>query len=126
MRFPLGYRTLVGERGVTLSGGQRQRIAIARALLSESPILILDDALSAVDVATEQNILDHLATHRPKQSRIVISHRLGSLRDADEIVVLNNGLSKERGTHQDLIRHDGWYGRMWQYQQLEAQFRHAR
>lgn len=121
LRFPEGYQTLVGERGVTLSGGQRQRIAIARALLSRAPILVLDDALSAVDVGTEQTILNHLKTHRPEQSRIIISHRLASLADADEILVLSHGECAERGRHATLSRQDGWYGRMWTYQQMEAQ-----
>ncbi len=121
LRFPEGYQTLVGERGVTLSGGQRQRIAIARALLSRAPILVLDDALSAVDVGTEQTILTHLRTHRPEQSRIIISHRLASLADADEIIVLSHGECSERGRHATLANQDGWYGRMWTYQQMEAQ-----
>ncbi|MBY5920239.1 ABC transporter transmembrane domain-containing protein [Ferrimonas balearica] len=121
LRFPEGYQTLVGERGVTLSGGQRQRIAIARALLSRAPILVLDDALSAVDVGTEQTILTHLRTHRPEQSRIIISHRLASMADADEIIVLSHGECSERGKHTTLANQDGWYGRMWTYQQMEAQ-----
>ncbi|MBY5991766.1 ABC transporter ATP-binding protein [Ferrimonas balearica] len=121
LRFPEGYQTLVGERGVTLSGGQRQRIAIARALLSRAPILVLDDALSAVDVETEQTILTHLRAHRPDQSRIIISHRLASMAQADEILVLGHGECLERGDHRQLSQQDGWYGRMWTYQQMEAQ-----
>ncbi|SHG92057.1 ABC transporter transmembrane domain-containing protein [Ferrimonas marina] len=123
LRFPEGYQTMVGERGVTLSGGQRQRIAIARALLSEAPILILDDALSAVDMETERQILDALAKHRPQQSRIIISHRLSALKDADEILVLNHGQIAERGRHADLVQSDGWYSRMWTYQQMEAELK---
>ncbi|QIZ76718.1 ABC transporter transmembrane domain-containing protein [Ferrimonas lipolytica] len=121
MRFPLGYQTEVGERGVTLSGGQRQRIAIARALLIDAPILVLDDALSAVDTSTEQEILNHLKQQNRSQSRIIIGHRLSSLMDADEILVLNQGHIAERGSHQQLIKQDGWYSRMWKYQQMEEQ-----
>ncbi|GAA4899307.1 ABC transporter transmembrane domain-containing protein [Ferrimonas pelagia] len=120
LRFPEGFETQVGERGVTLSGGQRQRIAIARALLSEAPLLILDDALSAVDMETEQQILSHLRRHNRQQSRIIISHRLSSLMDADEIVVLRAGALCERGRHHELIAQDGWFSRMWTYQQMEA------
>ncbi|WP_028115209.1 ABC transporter transmembrane domain-containing protein [Ferrimonas senticii] len=121
LRFPQGYDTEVGERGVTLSGGQRQRIAIARALLMDAPILLLDDSLSAVDTSTEQQILNHLRSRDSQQSRIIIGHRLSSLMDADEIIVLNHGHVAERGSHQQLIKQDGWYARMWQYQQMEAQ-----
>ncbi|CAG9001394.1 MAG: putative multidrug resistance ABC transporter ATP-binding/permease protein YheI [Candidatus Celerinatantimonas neptuna] len=119
-QFPDGYETLVGERGVTLSGGQRQRLAIARALISRSPILILDDALSAVDVHTEQQILSHLRERR-LQSVIIISHRLSALEHADEIIVLTHGEIIERGTHQELTQKDGWYARMSTYQQMENQ-----
>ncbi|WP_298441591.1 ABC transporter transmembrane domain-containing protein [uncultured Ferrimonas sp.] len=121
LRFPKGYHTEVGERGVTLSGGQRQRLAIARALLIDAPILLLDDALSAVDTSTEQQILAHLRQRPAQQSRIIIGHRLSSLMDADEIIVINQGQISERGNHQQLLDHDGWYSRMWQYQQMEAQ-----
>ncbi|MCH1918055.1 ATP-binding cassette domain-containing protein [Shewanella sp. A3A] len=116
-QFPDGYHTLVGERGVTLSGGQRQRVSIARALISHAPILILDDALSAVDVATEQQIIGHL--RQRQQSVIVISHRLSALEQADEIMVLSHGSVVERGSHQQLSAGDGWYGRMAAYQQME-------
>jgi len=119
-RFPDGYQTQVGERGITLSGGQRQRLAIARALITDAPILILDDALSAVDVHTEQQILQHLRDDSRERSLIIIGHRLSAIEDADEILVLNHGRISERGDHNQLIEHDGWYSRMWTYQQMEA------
>lgn len=119
-RFPDGYQTQVGERGITLSGGQRQRLAIARALITDAPILILDDALSAVDVHTEQQILQHLRDHSHARSLIIIGHRLSAIEDADEILVLNHGRISEHGDHNQLIEHDGWYSRMWTYQQMEA------
>ncbi|WP_172559259.1 ABC transporter ATP-binding protein [Vibrio fluvialis] len=118
LQFPEGYQTLVGERGVTLSGGQRQRISIARALISQAPILVLDDALSAVDIKTEKVIIDHLQQRR-EQTLIVVSHRLSAIERADEIVVLAHGEMIEKGTHRKLIRQDGWYARMAAYQQME-------
>ncbi|MFB9886080.1 ABC transporter ATP-binding protein [Balneatrix alpica] len=119
-RFPQGYDTLVGERGMTLSGGQRQRIAIARALLLDAPILVLDDALSAVDVHTEQQILQHLREARHGRTTLVVSHRLSAVQEAEQILVLNHGQIRERGNHQQLLAEQGWYARMWTYQQLEA------
>jgi ABC-type multidrug transport system fused ATPase/permease subunit len=119
LRFPAGYDTLVGERGVTLSGGQKQRIAIARALLMDAPILVLDDALSAVDVSTERNILAHLKQARQGRTTIILCHRLSAVEDADQIVVLSHGEIKERGTHTSLLQEKGWYARMFDYQKLE-------
>jgi ATP-binding cassette, subfamily B, multidrug efflux pump len=122
-RLPDGYATEVGERGVTLSGGQRQRVAIARALLSEAALLVLDDALSAVDTGTETDILDHLRelrTARPDRSVIVIAHRLSAVMDADEVIVLKQGHVIERGTHAELLALGGWYASQWRYQQIEA------
>ncbi len=118
-RFPQGYDTLVGERGITLSGGQKQRIAIARALLLDAPILILDDALSAVDVATERSILSHLQAARAGRTTLVLCHRLSAVEDADQIIVLSHGTVTERGTHASLLALGGWYARMFEYQQLE-------
>ncbi len=141
LRFPQGYDTQVGEKGVTLSGGQRQRVAIARALLAQAdgagaapPLLLLDDALSAVDTGTETQILEHLrgamagaggadgaiGAGGPRRTAIIVSHRLSAVVDADQILVLKAGRVVERGTHDELLRLDGWYAAQWRYQQLEA------
>jgi ATP-binding cassette subfamily B protein/ATP-binding cassette subfamily C protein/ATP-binding cassette subfamily B multidrug efflux pump len=120
VRLPQGYDTPVGERGVTLSGGQRQRVAIARALLADAPLLLLDDALSAVDTDTESRILAHLRDMRRNRTVIVVSHRLSAVVDADHTLVLRDGHVVEQGDHAALLAHDGWYARQWRYQQLEA------
>jgi ATP-binding cassette subfamily B multidrug efflux pump len=120
MAFPQQYETLVGERGITLSGGQKQRIAIARALLLDPPILVLDDALSAVDVRTERRILGHLRTMRKGRSNIIVCHRLSAVVEADEIIVLRHGEIEERGRHKELLAQQGWYAQMYHYQQIEA------
>ncbi len=121
-RLPRGFDTPVGERGVTLSGGQRQRVAIARALLTQAPLLVLDDALSAVDTETESRILLALRGAVSGQARtvIVVAHRLSSVVQADEIVVLHAGAITERGNHGALVASGGWYARQWRYQQLQA------
>jgi ATP-binding cassette subfamily B protein/ATP-binding cassette subfamily C protein/ATP-binding cassette subfamily B multidrug efflux pump len=119
-RLPQGYDTPVGERGVTLSGGQRQRVAIARALLADAPLLLLDDALSAVDTATEAQILGALREARQGRTVIIASHRLSTLLDADQIVVLRHGHVTEHGTHRALVEQQGWYATQWRVQQLEA------
>jgi len=119
LRFPDAYQTMVGERGITLSGGQKQRIAIARALLQNAPVLLLDDALSAVDVQTEQKILQHLRKDRAGKTTIIVCHRLTAIEKAHQIIVLQHGETIERGTHNQLLQAGGWYRQMYDYQQLE-------
>ncbi|WP_440863345.1 SmdA family multidrug ABC transporter permease/ATP-binding protein [Symbiopectobacterium purcellii] len=119
-RLPQGYETQVGERGVMLSGGQKQRIAIARALLLDAEILVLDDALSAVDGRTEHHILQNLKRWGEKRTLIISAHRLSALTEADEILVLQQGGVAQRGSHGALVSQAGWYSDMFRYQQLEA------
>ena len=127
-RWPQGYQTPVGERGITLSGGQRQRVALARALLADSALLLMDDALSAVDTVTESRILQHLrarhanarAPAATRQSVVIATHRLSAVADADSIIVLRAGRVVAAGTHAMLLAEDGWYAAQWRYQQLEA------
>lgn len=118
--FPDGYETVVGERGVTLSGGQKQRSSIARALLKNAPVLILDDALSAVDTDTEEQILNNLKKNRAGKTTILIAHRISTIQNADIIMVMENGAAKEIGTHAELMKLDGIYRNMFEKQQLEA------
>ncbi|ABC28876.1 ABC-type multidrug transport system, ATPase and permease components [Hahella chejuensis KCTC 2396] len=117
--FQNGYDTVVGERGVTLSGGQKQRLALARALLIEAPVLILDDALSAVDTGTENRILQHLKGARRDTTTIIVSHRLSALRHADKILVLDQGQIREQGNHSELVAQAGWYSQIYELQQIE-------
>jgi ATP-binding cassette, subfamily B, multidrug efflux pump len=119
MTFPLGYDTLLGERGVTLSGGQRQRLCLARALLKQAPVLVLDDTLSAVDAETEHRILTSLKTRHGRQTLLVISHRVSSVQDLDEILVLEAGKIVQRGTHQQLLASNGLYRRLYELQTHE-------
>jgi len=123
MAFPEGFDTMVGERGVTLSGGQKQRIALARALLLNRPILILDDAVSSVDAETELKILEAIKHELKKRTAIVISHRVFALQDADRIVVLDKGRICEQGTHQELISAGGMYSEIFKRQQLEMRLK---
>lgn len=118
--LPEGYQTMVGERGVSLSGGQKQRLSIARALIQSPELLILDDALSAVDAKTEEAILRNLKAERKNKTTIIAAHRLSSVMHANEIIVIDHGRIVERGTHPELLALGGWYEQMWQKQQLEA------
>jgi ATP-binding cassette subfamily B multidrug efflux pump len=119
--FPEGYQTMVGERGITLSGGQKQRTAIARALLRDPRILILDDALSSVDTMTEERILNHLAGVMRGRTVLLISHRVSTVRQADWIVVLERGRIVEQGTHTDLVTRGGYYAELSRKQMLEEE-----
>jgi ATP-binding cassette subfamily B protein len=119
--LPLGLSTPVGERGITLSGGQRQRIALARALLLEPAILILDDSLSSVDTMTEESILKELRATRAGRTCFIVAHRVSSVRDSDRIIVLHEGTVAEEGSHEALLRKGGIYARTFEEQQLEAE-----
>ena len=119
--FPNGYDTLVGERGITLSGGQKQRTALARAVATDPRILILDDALSAVDTYTEEEILKRLRGVMRQRTSIIVSHRVSTVRDADQIVVLDAGRIVERGRHDDLIALGGAYAELHRKQLLEEE-----
>ena len=119
--FPSGYDTIVGERGITLSGGQKQRTAIARALMVDPRILILDDALSAVDTYTEREILSRLREASRQRTSIIVSHRISTVRDADLILILDRGRVVERGTHDGLLARDGLYANLFKKQLLEAE-----
>jgi len=121
LEFPGGFETLVGERGITLSGGQKQRTAIARALIRRPRILILDDALSSVDTYTEERILGHLRRIMIGRTSLIVSHRVSTVKDADLIVVLEDGRIAERGTHESLIARGGIYSELYEKQLLEEE-----
>ena len=119
--FPMGWETVVGERGLTLSGGQKQRVAIARALAVDPEILVLDDALSAVDADTEERILAALLAERRGKTNLIVSHRVSTLRHADSIIVLDAGKIAQRGTHAELMAEvAGFYAEIANLQALEA------
>lgn len=119
-KMPQGLETQVGERGVSLSGGQKQRLAIARALIRDPEILILDDSLSAVDAKTEKNIISNLLRERAGKTTLISAHRLSGIAHADEIIVLDEGRIVERGRHEDLLSRGGWYRDQFEAQSLEA------
>jgi len=118
-KLPEGLQTLVGQKGVSLSGGQKQRISIARALLLNPEILLLDDSLSAVDAKTEKTIVQNLKDNRQGKTTIITSHRLSAIEHADKIIVLSEGKIDQLGTHQQLVQEDGWYKKTYESQQLE-------
>jgi ATP-binding cassette subfamily B protein len=119
--FPKGYRTAVGERGITLSGGQKQRTALARALMVDPRVLILDDALSAVDTYTEEEILGRLRGVMRQRTSIIVAHRISTVRDADQIFVLEAGRIAERGHHDALVARGGLYATLYKKQLLEEE-----
>ncbi len=121
MDFPRQYSTMVGERGVTVSGGQKQRSSIARALMKNAPVLILDDALSAVDTNTEEQILCNLKENRKDKTTIIIAHRISTIQNADNILVLEDGEVAEYGSHDELMEKQGIYAKLYEKQQLEKQ-----
>ncbi|HXG01556.1 MAG TPA: ATP-binding cassette domain-containing protein, partial [Bacteroidota bacterium] len=122
--FPQGYATMLGERGITLSGGQKQRTSIARAVMRKPRILILDDALSAVDTYTEEEILHRLRGIMKGRTSIIISHRISTVKDADQIVVLHEGRIAEQGTHDQLVERGGIYAELYRKQLLEEELEH--
>jgi ATP-binding cassette subfamily B protein len=121
LSFPKGFDTIVGERGLTLSGGQKQRVAISRAVMRDPRILILDDALSSVDTFTEEGILRYLTEVMKGRTTLLISHRVSTIQNADEIVVLHDGQIVERGTHQQLLNLNGYYTELYNKQLIEEE-----
>ncbi len=113
------FDTLIGERGVTLSGGQKQRMSIARALIIKPKILILDDAFSAVDASTEQEVLSNVFSEIGGRTMIIISHRVSTVKDCDSIIVLDKGSIREQGSHESLVSKGGYYSKLYELQKLE-------
>ncbi|MCR8997959.1 ABC transporter ATP-binding protein, partial [Brevibacillus laterosporus] len=118
--LPEGLDTMVGEKGVSLSGGQKQRVSIARALIADPEILLLDDALSAVDAKTETEIITHIRAERTGKTTWITTHRLSAVQHADLILVMDEGTIVERGTHDQLMKQNGWYKQQYERQQIEA------
>jgi ATP-binding cassette subfamily B protein len=121
LQFENKFETILGERGITLSGGQKQRTAIARALLKEPQIIVLDDSLSAVDTKTEEAILQHLRDELKGRTTIMISHRISTIKESDIIFFMEEGTIKERGTHNELLRKEGRYYNMYSKQLIEKE-----
>ncbi|MBK5285609.1 MAG: ATP-binding cassette domain-containing protein [Bacteroidia bacterium] len=119
--FPKKFDTMLGERGITLSGGQKQRVSIARAIIRNPSILIFDDCLSAVDTNTEEKILNNLKKIMQGKTTVIISHRVSSVKNSDEIIVLDNGAIAERGSHNELMRSATIYRELYEKQMLEEE-----
>ncbi|MEE8481104.1 MAG: ABC transporter ATP-binding protein, partial [Desulfobacterales bacterium] len=120
--FPNGFETIVGEKGVVLSGGQKQRIALARSLLKDTPILIMDDPISQVDLKTGAAIIKTIRSMTEEKTIIIVSHRLSAIRFADHIITLDGGRIVESGTHTELMEHGQYYAKTFHLQEIEEEF----